>query len=122
MGLILIDSSIWIDHLRRPDPTLILLIAEDRVLQHQLVTAELALGSLANRASFLAILGCMRQAEAAPHAQLLAFITDRDIHGTGIGVIDAHLLLSAILYTAQVWTRDRRLQEQAQRLHVSWPQ
>ena len=118
MSLVIVDSSIWIDHVRRPDPALIHLVAEDRLLQHRLITAELALGSLAQRDRFLAMLECMRQAEPAPHDRLLDFIATHTLHDTGIGVIDAHLLLSAHQETAKVWTRDRRLAEQAERLEV----
>jgi predicted nucleic acid-binding protein len=118
LSLVLVDSSIWIDHIRRPEPGLSQLLAHDRVLQHRLVTAELALGSLPRREPFLTMLDCLLQVEPARHEALLAYVSTRALFGTGVGVIDAHLLIGAEHHAARIWTRDRRLAQQAERLGV----
>jgi len=115
--MILIDSSIWIDHLRSANAGLALALAEGRVVQHPFVTAELALGSLASRDRFLAMLCLLSPAPLIDTGPLLDFITDRRLFGTGLGMVDAHLLAStASLRAARLWTSDRRLAEQAERL------
>lgn len=115
--MILVDSSIWIDHLRCANAELALALAEGRVVQHGFVTAELALGSLANRDRFIAMLDLLPSAPTIDHSSLLAFITEHRLFGTGLGMVDAHLLASAArLQNATVWTSDRRLAEQGERL------
>lgn len=115
--MILIDSSVWIDHLRSANAGLALALAEGRVVQHPFVTAELALGSLASRDRFVAMLGLLSPAPVVETARLLDFITNHRLFGTGLGMVDAHLLASAAdMGAARLWTSDRRLAEQAERL------
>lgn len=117
--MIIVDTSVWIDHLRSPDATLSVALTETRVLQHPFVTAELALGSLANREEFLALLQCLPQAEIVDEGTLLAFVDDHDLAGTGLGAVDAYLLASAVLFEQrELMTNDRRLSDQARRLGV----
>lgn len=119
--MILVDSSIWIGHLRSTDAALAVALAEGRVSQHPFVTAELALGSLANRHRFIAMLGLLPAAPVINQAVLLAFITEHRLFGTGLGMVDAHLLASASeSQGARLWTADRRLAEQAERIGLSY--
>lgn len=119
--MILVDSSIWIDHLRGANSALALALAEGRVVQHPFVTAELALGSLADRDRFVQMLGLLEPAPTLDQAALLDFITEQRLFGTGLGMVDAHLLGSAArLSRAAVWTADRRLGEQAERLGLAY--
>lgn len=114
--MILVDSSIWISHLRGANAALALALAEGLVAQHPFVTAELALGSLADRDRFVAMLDLLPTAPTVDQSVLLAFIADHRLFGTGLGMVDAHLLASAALQGAKLWTADKRLAEQADRL------
>lgn len=115
--MILVDTSVWIDHFRRGEPALVLALAEYNVAQHPMVTAELALGSLSQRGAVLEALTHLPQVTPFAQADLLAFIEAQSLYATGIGVIDTHLLLS-VHQNADLllWTRDKRLQQQAERL------
>jgi predicted nucleic acid-binding protein len=115
--MILADTSIWIDHLRRGDPVLAGLLTKGQVLGHPAVVGELALGTLANRDEVLGLLGNLPQAATAVHAEVLTFINRHRLYGLGIGYVDAHLLAAtALTREATLWTRDKRLHAAAQTL------
>ncbi len=108
--MILVDTSVWIDHLRRGDTQLASLLQVGQVLAHPWVTGELALGHLLGRSEILGLLGNLPQAKPATETEVLALIDSRQLFGLGIGYVDAHLLAATILTTgARLWTRDRRL-------------
>ena len=118
--MILVDTSVWIDHLKTGDDNLARLLEAGRVLMHPFVLGELALGSLRNRQTILELLGQLPRAEMATDQEVLNSIEAETLHGTGIGLIDAHLLASAKLTAgSSLWTRDKRLERLAARLHVS---
>jgi len=116
--MILVDTSIWIDHLRRGDRQLAVRLEAGDVVCHPLVIGELACGSLSRRHEILELLAALPQAGAATHAEILAFIEKRHPYGGGIGLIDAHLLFAAVAEGHVVWTRDARLRQCAARLGV----
>jgi predicted nucleic acid-binding protein len=116
LGLILIDSSVWIDHLRQALPTLGLTLAEGRILQHPMVTAEIALGSIQRREQVIAQLQRLEQAAPVDEAIFLQRVDEWNLAATGVGFVDAHLLCSAAESGAPIWTSDRRLAVQAERL------
>ena len=119
--MILADTSIWIDHLRRGDPALTGLLMNAQVLGHPAVVGELALGSLANRDEVLGLAGNLPQAALATHAEAMAFIDRHRLFGLGIGYVDAHLLAStALTGEAALWTRDRRLRAAAESLELGY--
>lgn len=108
--MILVDSSIWIAHLRARDETLARLLAEGQVLAHPFVTGELALGNLRNRDAILGALQDLPQAGVATESEVLRFIGQKGLYGLGIGYIDAHLLAAVLLTPGcMLWTRDKRL-------------
>ncbi len=108
--MILVDTSIWIDHLRASDERLARLLAEGQVLAHPFVTGELALGNLRNRDAVLGALQDLAQACVATESEVLRFIGQKGLYGLGIGYIDAHLLAAVLLTPGCVlWTRDKRL-------------
>lgn len=118
--MILADTSVWIDHLRRGDATLAAELEQGRVLVHPIVIGELACGTLRWRA---AVLGLLRDLPAAPVAtddEALAFIESRRLTGQGIGYADVHLLASTVLAPGtRLWTRDRRLDRLARSIGVA---
>lgn len=108
--MILVDTSVWIDHLRSIEPLLVQALNAGRVLAHPFVTGELACGRMHNAAGVRALLQSLPAAPIATEAEVLGFIDRRALAGTGIGYVDAHLLCAtALAGTAQLWTRDRRL-------------
>ena len=118
--MILVDSSIWVDHLRSGDPDLVDLLAATQVLAHPFVIGELALGNLRQRDSVLGALRDLPRATVASDDEVLGFIDRHALAGLGIGYIDAHLLASTRLSGANLWTRDKRLHGAATRIGVAW--
>jgi hypothetical protein len=117
--MILLDSSIWIDHLRRVETRVVEFLADGQVLVHPFVVAEVALGSLARRDVVIEVLEALPQAPIALHHEVMTLIEYERLFGLGIGYIDVHLLASARLSGAPLWTRDRRLHAAADRLGVA---
>lgn len=108
--MILVDTSVWVDHLRHGSPSLFSLLSAGRVLCHPFVIGELALGALGQRDEVLGDLKNLPQAETASPLEVLELIDRQSLAGSGIGYVDAHLLASARLTAgAALWTRDRRL-------------
>ena len=119
--MILIDTSIWIDHLGRPDRRLIELLEDGDVCCHPHVIGELALGNLRQYDLVIRYLSNLPQPSLASDAEVISMIRDRRLQGTGIGFSDAHLIASVLLTPQTViWTRDRRLTAVAVRLGVAW--
>jgi predicted nucleic acid-binding protein len=118
--VILVDSSVWVDHLRATDAMLAALLDSGRVLAHPLVIGELALGNLRKRETILASLQDLPHATAATDREVLVFIEKRSLSGLGIGYVDAHLLASTQLTSgASLWTRDERLLWIAEQLDLA---
>ena len=108
--MILVDTSVWIDHLRAGDAKLASLLQLGQVLGHPWVTGELALGHLSRRSEILGLLGNLPQATCATDTEVLTLIDNRQLFGLGVGYVDAHLLAATLLTAgARLWTRDRRL-------------
>lgn len=118
--MILVDSSVWIDHLRRASPVLAELLAQRRVLSHPFVVGELAMGSLKDRGQVIADLSELPMAQLADDREVLSLVERCKIFARGIGYVDAHLLASARLTPeTSLWTRDRRLRAVAEELGVA---
>lgn len=118
--MILVDTSVWIDHLRTGDKSLSKLLDAGSVLSHPFVTGELALGNLRQRAAILDALSDLPQAEVATDGEVRNFIDVHALFGRGIGYVDAHLLAAVRLTAgASLWTRDKRLHRVAERLKLA---
>ncbi|MFO1124798.1 MAG: PIN domain-containing protein [Methylocystis sp.] len=117
--MILVDTSIWIDHFRRPNVRLATLLNNGEVLTHGFIIGELALGNMANRKVVLSLLCDLAMAPTAQEGDVLELIERRSLHGAGIGYVDAHLIAAALLAASLLWTRDRRLQSVAARIGIS---
>ena len=118
--MILVDTSVWVDHLRAGNYRLRRLLDSGQVLGHPFVTGELALGNLRQRDLVLGALRELPRAAVASDEEVLHFIDRQALFGSGIGYIDAHLLAAVRLMPgARLWTRDRRLQVVAARLDLA---
>jgi predicted nucleic acid-binding protein len=119
--MILVDTSVWIDHFRNANPILTDALNRNDILVHPFVTGELACGNLENRSEILARLGVLTRAPVATDSEALALIERYRLMGQGIGYVDVHLLASALLMeTGRFWTRDRRLRGAAKALKVAF--
>ena len=120
--MILVDTSVWVDHLRHADAGLADLLERAQVLMHPFVVGEIACGSLAMRAPLLDLLQDLPMAPVADIDEVLGFIAQRRLHGKGIGYVDVHLLASVALTAgARLWTRDKRLRAVAETLGCEHP-
>lgn len=119
--MILVDTSVWVDHFRRAEPGLVELLREGLVLKHPLVIEELACGQLSKRAEILGLLEALPEASLASHEEVLNLISAEMLFGTGIGAVDAQLLASTRLTRARLWTRDKNLLRAAVRMKASIP-
>jgi predicted nucleic acid-binding protein len=118
--VILVDTSVWVDHLRKSEVGLRNLLLSGRVLSHPLVIGELAMGSFTRRDLLINELGDLPKAEVADDDEVLHFVSRESLFGLGIGYIDAHLLAAVRLMPGtQLWTRDKRLQEIATRFNLA---
>jgi predicted nucleic acid-binding protein len=117
--MILVDTSVWIDHLRQGVPLLIDLLAAGKVATHPFVIGELACGNLANRVEILRLLAALPAVKVATHDEVLHLAETRRLHGRGIGWIDMHLVASALLSRTSLWTRDRTLHSVAGTLGIA---
>ncbi len=107
--MILVDTSVWVEHLRHGLPRLATRLQEGKALIHPWVIGELACGNLRNRAGVLELLQGLPAAVVASDREVLLLIEREQLMGRGIGYVDAHLLASAKLSHCQLWTQDRRL-------------
>ncbi len=116
--MVLVDTSVWIDHLRSGNPRFASLLEEGKVLCHPFVIGELACGHIHNRKQILDSLQEIPVAVLADHDEVMALIESYHLMGTGLGLLDAYLLASACLSGSSLWTRDSSLQTAAAKLGV----
>jgi hypothetical protein len=115
--MMLVDTSVWIDHFRGTTQDLAGALDEGKVLLHPFVLGEVALGHLPDRRRILATLRQLPEAIVASTDEALAFLDHHQLMGTGVGYVDAHLLASTMLSSgASLWTRDKRLMRVAEQL------
>ena len=114
----LVDTSVWVDHLRRRNETLVEILEQAQVWIHPFVIGELACGNLASRAVLLDLLAELPHLPMVSHTEVLSFIEARRLMGRGLGWIDVHLLASATLAKLPFWTVDRQLAAVAHELGV----
>jgi predicted nucleic acid-binding protein len=119
--LILVDTSVWVDHFRKGDPQLTGLLELGVVAIHPFVVGEIACGSLADRSTILELLQDLPASVVAESEEVLGFIERHRLHGKGIGYVDVHLLASVTLTDgAKLWTRDKRLRAAADALGFAY--
>lgn len=118
--MILVDTSVWVDHLRHHSARLAALLDLGQVVCHPFVLGELALGSLRNRPVLLELLAELPVAPVVGHGEAMALVERHDLPGAGIGWVDVHLLAAALVGGLPIWTNDRRLDVVARRLDAAW--
>jgi predicted nucleic acid-binding protein len=119
--LILVDTSVWVDHLRRGDARLASLLESASALIHPFIIGEIACGSLRERETVLELLQDLPMATVADSDEVLVFIERHRLHGKGIGYVDVHLLAAVALSEgATLWTRDKRLQSVSKALGCAY--
>ena len=119
--MILVDTSVWIDHFRDKNEQLIDLLNHNQVLMHPMIRGELACGCLHNRNQILSLLNNLPQISEATHDEALYCMEQHNLMGKGIGFIDLHLLASVFLSNnTLLWTRDRRLHRLSLSLNLCW--
>ena len=116
--MILVDTSVWIEHLRAGNDRLRTLLFDEQVLCHAFVVGELACGTLQKREEILTMLKALPEAHLLEHERVLSFLKARRIYGRGIGWVDAHLLASTLLTGCALWTLDKPLRRVAADLSV----
>jgi predicted nucleic acid-binding protein len=117
--MILVDTSIWIDHGRRRDARLVQWLLAGLVLGHPFVQGELACGQMARRAEVLGLFDQLPPAALVSHLELLHFVDRHQLMGRGLGWVDMHLLASTMASRATIATRDARLARAADALGVA---
>lgn len=121
MGLILVDTSVWVDHIRQNVPELSELIENRRCVLHPYALAEIALGNLANWSRRVAQLQALPSVDPVPEQDLLEAIAHLKLQGSGLGFVDVHQLASCrAVPDMRLWSRDKRLSRQAEILRLAW--
>jgi predicted nucleic acid-binding protein len=118
--VVLVDTSIWINHLRKGSGHLEKLLLDMEAACHPFIIGELACGNLKNRSEILSLLHSLPQTPSIEHDELLHFIERNKLMGSGIGLIDVHLLASARLAHIPLWTSDKRLLDISISLQMSY--
>ncbi len=116
--MILVDSSVWINHFRKSNTRLSDLLDDGDALVHSLVIGEIACGNLKNRTEILSLLHALPKTAKADDEEILSFIEHHQLSGQGIGLVDVHLLASCLLEPCFLWTDDKRLEAVARQLHI----
>ena len=114
----LVDTSVWIDHLRTGNDGLAALLDSNLVLIHPFIIGEIACGNLRNREYVLSLLQALPPSVQARDNEVLVLVQNRRLYGSGVGWIDVHLIASALLSDAALWTLDQRLGDAAREAGV----
>jgi hypothetical protein len=118
MHSVFVDTSVWVDHLRRGEPLLQDFLSEGLVSTHPFVIGELACGNLSNRGELLSLLSELPLVSIATNEEVMHLIERHKLNGKGLGWIDMNLLTSALISRIPLWTRDRRLAAVAKKLGI----
>ena len=118
--MVLVDTSVWVRHLRERDPDLERLLNDGQVMCHPIIVGELACGNLKNRREILSLMQLLPQATLAEHEEILQFIELHHLMGRGLGYIDVHLAASSLLTAVPLWSYDKKLSEATEMLGIRY--
>ena len=118
--MVLVDTSVWINHFRNSDRHLEKLLFNGEVVCHAHIIGELACGNIKNRKEIISLLQALPQAPVVEFEEFLYFIEENQLSGKGIGFVDIHLLASAKLGQVPLWTADKRLKSASAELNLSY--
>ena len=119
--MVLVDTSIWIAYLRHGNSTLQKLLEDSRVVCHPFIIGELACGNIGNRTEILSLMQSLPMLDVVQHDELLVFIENNKLIGTGLGFVDAHLMAAAVIADVPLWTQDKKLKQACSRLNIGFP-
>jgi predicted nucleic acid-binding protein len=118
--MILVDTSVWIDHFHQSDEDLKELLFSNQVCIHPFILGELSCGNITNRKEVLSLLRTLKSIDLVLDEEVFVLIEERKLFGKGLGFIDIHLLASALIHHVPIWTRDKSLKMVAGQLDVSY--
>jgi predicted nucleic acid-binding protein len=118
--MVLVDTSVWVEHLRSGNIGLKNLLNEGHVVCHLFIVGELACGNLSNRSEILSLLQALPLVDHAEHEEVMHFIENYSLMGKGLGYIDMHLIVSALLTKVSIWTLDKKLKEVSSKLRLEY--
>jgi predicted nucleic acid-binding protein len=118
--MILVDTSIWIAHLRHGSRQIEKLLLDAEVMCHPFIIGELACGNLKNRNEIISLLKSLPMAPTIEFDEFLYFVDRNQLMGKGVGFVDIHLLASAKLIGVPLWTADKRLKSAADQLNLKF--
>lgn len=118
--MVLVDTSVWVSHLRSGNPRLETILNDGDVVCHPFIIGELFCGKIKNRKEVFSLLNCLPLVDVVDNAEIILFIEENKLMGQGLGLIDAHLLASGLLSEVSLWTLDRSLKHQASVLGIAY--
>jgi hypothetical protein len=118
--VVLVDTSVWVNHLREGNAQLEALLTEGTIVCHPFTIGEIACGTMKNRVQILSLLQALPMAETAEHNEVLQLIENYRLTGKGLGYVDMHLLASAVLTDVPLWTLDRKLQQASAKIRIHY--
>ena len=118
--MILVDTSIWIDHLHHSDEDLKELLLSSQVCIHPYILGELSCGNISNRKEILSLLRALPTIDTVLDEEVFTLIERNKLYGKGLGFIDVHLLASALIHNVLIWTRDKSLEREVKELGINW--
>ncbi|MBT4513061.1 MAG: PIN domain-containing protein [Chloroflexi bacterium] len=118
--MVLVDTSVWVSHLRTSDTHLKSILQDGEVVCHPFIIGELACGNIKNRNEIISLLQALPTVKIADHDEILRFIDVHQLMGIGLGLIDVHLLASALLSNVTLWTADKHLKAASTKLNINY--
>jgi len=117
--MILVDTSIWIDHLNKSHPELVHYLNNGIVCTHPFIIGELACGNIINRTEVMTLLKALPCLDTVLESEVLMLLESQQLYGRGLGYIDIHLIATALINNVKLWTRDKTLNSIARKLNIS---
>ena len=117
--MVLVDSSVWIDHFRNSNDQLVELLNDGEVFCHPFITGELACGNLKNRKDILTALQALPQSSIIEHNEIMIFIENNKMMGKGLGYVDVAILASSLVTGIKLWTLDQKLNDMAIKFNIN---